>query len=104
MWLSYDEIVTLIRVRGKSRWSAIRLYQTVRTFEGTSKPQAAPGAARGPGAARLAIPDRASRAAAARPSSRWQRLWMVLMTTQAKAWARPTLSLRKCSASARFSV
>jgi hypothetical protein len=46
MWLSYDEIVTLIRGAGKEPVERDSLYQTVRTFEGYEpKPAAAPRAA-----------------------------------------------------------
>ena len=49
MWLSYDEIVTLIRGAGKEPVERDSLYQTVRTFEGYEpKPAAAPVPARGP--------------------------------------------------------
>jgi hypothetical protein len=34
MWLSYDQIVTLIRGAGKEPVERDSLYQTVRTFEG----------------------------------------------------------------------
>jgi hypothetical protein len=34
MWLSYDEIVTLIRGAGREPVERDSLYQTVRTFEG----------------------------------------------------------------------
>ncbi len=49
MWLSYDEIVTLIRGAGKEPVERDSLYQTVRTFEGYEpKPQAAPVRPQGP--------------------------------------------------------
>jgi len=49
MWLSYDEIVTLIRGGGKEPVERDSLYQTVRTFEGYEpQPAAAPVPARGP--------------------------------------------------------
>ena len=49
MWLSYDEIVTLIRGAGKEPVERDSLYQTVRTFEGyVPKPQAAPVRPQGP--------------------------------------------------------
>ena len=49
MWLSYDEIVTLIRGAGKAPVERDSLYQTVRTFEGyVPKPQAAPVRPQGP--------------------------------------------------------
>jgi aminodeoxyfutalosine synthase len=49
MWLSYDEIVTLIRGAGKEPVERDSLYQTVRTFEGyVPKPQAAPARPEGP--------------------------------------------------------
>ena len=49
MWLSYDEIVTLIRGAGKEPVERDSLYETVRTFEGYEpKPQAAPVRPQGP--------------------------------------------------------
>ena len=49
MWLSYDEIVTLIRGVGKEPVERDSLYQTVRTFEGYEpKPQTAPVRPQGP--------------------------------------------------------
>ena len=49
MWLSYDEIVTLIRGAGKEPVERDSLYQTVRTFEGYEpKPQGAPVRPQGP--------------------------------------------------------
>ncbi len=49
MWLSYDEIVTLIRGAGKEPVERDSLYQTVRTFEGyVPKPQPAPVRPEGP--------------------------------------------------------
>jgi aminodeoxyfutalosine synthase len=49
MWLSYDQIITLIRGAGKEPVERDSLYQTVRTFEGYEpKPQAAPAPAEGP--------------------------------------------------------
>src|SRR5688572_7217336 len=49
MWLSYDEIVALIRGAGKEPVERDSLYQTVRTFEGYEpKPAAAPVRAEGP--------------------------------------------------------
>ena len=49
MWLSYDEIVTLIRGAGKEPVERDSLYQTVRTFEGYEpKPQTAPVRPQGP--------------------------------------------------------
>ncbi len=49
MWLSYDEIVTLIRGAGKEPVERDSLYQTVRTFEDyVPKPQAAPVRPEGP--------------------------------------------------------
>jgi aminodeoxyfutalosine synthase len=47
MWLSYDEIVTLIRGAGKEPVERDSLYQTVRTFEGY-EPQLAPVRPQGP--------------------------------------------------------
>jgi aminodeoxyfutalosine synthase len=47
MWLSYDEIVTLIRGAGKEPVERDSLYQTVRTFEGY-EPKHVPVPARGP--------------------------------------------------------
>ncbi len=47
MWLSYDEIVTLIRGAGKEPVERDSLYQTVRTFEGY-EPKHVPAPARGP--------------------------------------------------------
>src|SRR2546421_210255 len=49
MWLSYDEIVTLIRGAGKEPVERDSLYQTVRTFEGyETKPAAVPVRSEGP--------------------------------------------------------
>jgi hypothetical protein len=49
MWLSYDEIVTLIRGAGKEPVERDSLYQAVRTFEGYEpKPQTAPVRPEGP--------------------------------------------------------
>ncbi len=49
MWLSYDQIVTLIRGAGKEPVERDSLYQTVRTFEGYEpKPAAAPAPPQGP--------------------------------------------------------
>ncbi|HEV8510853.1 MAG TPA: aminofutalosine synthase MqnE [Gemmatimonadales bacterium] len=48
MWLSYDEIVTLIRGAGKEPVERDSLYQTVRTFEGY-EPQLGPAAVRSQG-------------------------------------------------------
>ncbi len=49
MWLSYDEIVTLIRGAGKEPIERDSLYQMVRAFEGYEpKPQAAPVHPQGP--------------------------------------------------------
>ncbi|HET9386925.1 MAG TPA: aminofutalosine synthase MqnE, partial [Gemmatimonadales bacterium] len=49
MWLSYDEIVTLIRGAGKEPVERDSLYQTVRTFEGYEPtPAAAPVRPEGP--------------------------------------------------------
>ena len=49
MWLSYDEIVTLIRGAGKEPVERDSLYQTVRTFEGYEpKPRVVPVRAEGP--------------------------------------------------------
>ena len=49
MWLSYDEIVTLIRGAGKEPVERDSLYQTVRTFAGYEpKPAAVPVPAAGP--------------------------------------------------------
>jgi len=49
MWLSYDEIVTLIRGAGKEPVERDSLYQTVRTFEGyVPEPQTAPVRPQGP--------------------------------------------------------
>jgi hypothetical protein len=49
MWLSYDQIITLIRGAGKEPVERDSLYQTVRTFEGYEpKPQAAPPRPQGP--------------------------------------------------------
>ncbi|HXM37205.1 MAG TPA: aminofutalosine synthase MqnE [Gemmatimonadales bacterium] len=47
MWLSYDEIVTLIRGAGKEPVERDSLYQTVRTFEGY-EPKRAPVRPQGP--------------------------------------------------------
>ncbi|MEX2155247.1 MAG: aminofutalosine synthase MqnE [Gemmatimonadales bacterium] len=47
MWLSYDEIVTLIRGAGKEPVERDSLYQTVRTFEGY-EPKHTPVPPRGP--------------------------------------------------------
>src|ERR1051325_8564192 len=48
MWLSYDEIVTLIRGAGKEPVERDSLYQTVRTFEGYEPTLRAPARAEGP--------------------------------------------------------
>jgi len=48
MWLSYDEIVTLIRGAGKEPVERDSLYQTVRTFEGYVPSLKAPVRAEGP--------------------------------------------------------
>jgi aminodeoxyfutalosine synthase len=49
MWLSYDQIVSLIRGAGKEPVERDSLYQTVRTFEGYEpKPQPAPTRPQGP--------------------------------------------------------
>src|ERR1044072_7034166 len=49
MWLSYDEIVTLIRGAGKEPVERDSLYQTVRTFEGyVPKPRGPAGRPEGP--------------------------------------------------------
>jgi len=48
MWLSYDEIVTLIRGAGKEPVERDSLYQTVRTFEGYEPKLKAPVRAEGP--------------------------------------------------------
>jgi hypothetical protein len=49
MWLSYDQIVALIRGAGKEPVERDSLYQTVRTFEGYEpKPAVAPVREEGP--------------------------------------------------------
>ncbi len=48
MWLSYDEIVTLIRGAGKEPVERDSLYQTVRTFEGYEPKVRAPVRPQGP--------------------------------------------------------
>ena len=48
MWLSYDEIVTLIRGAGKEPVERDSLYQTVRTFEGYEPTARAPVRPQGP--------------------------------------------------------
>ncbi|HEV2670948.1 MAG TPA: aminofutalosine synthase MqnE [Gemmatimonadales bacterium] len=49
MWLSYDQIITLIRGAGKEPVERDSLYQTVRSFEGYEpKPQAEPVRPEGP--------------------------------------------------------
>jgi hypothetical protein len=49
MWLSYDQIVTLIRGAGKEPVERDSLYQTVRTFEGYEpKVEAEPVRPQGP--------------------------------------------------------
>ncbi|HEY6091435.1 MAG TPA: hypothetical protein VIV83_05555, partial [Gemmatimonadales bacterium] len=48
MWLSYDEIVTLIRGAGKEPVERDSLYQTVRTFEGYEPKLRAPARPEGP--------------------------------------------------------
>jgi len=48
MWLSYDEIVTLIRGAGKEPVERDSLYQTVRTFEGYEPELKAPVRPEGP--------------------------------------------------------
>src|SRR3954470_6559669 len=48
MWLSYDEIVTLIRGAGKEPVERDSLYQTVRTFEGYEPKHRAPVRSEGP--------------------------------------------------------
>src|SRR5919198_1331367 len=48
MWLSYDEIVTLIRGAGEEAVERDLLYQTVRTFEGYEPKTRAPARPQGP--------------------------------------------------------
>jgi hypothetical protein len=48
MWLSYDEIVALVRGAGKEPVERDSLYQPVRTFEGYVPQPAAPEPLKGP--------------------------------------------------------